>query len=160
MQVGYLHKDDGIQIAVDFDGPNERLLSSTRNDISLRGMWTECALPIVLTHKQDFVVSVGHLFPLKTRARQSYRLVDAPAAAREWDPDMRWWEVNTAWTYQLSGLSAGIVGFRWAHLVVEFERASKQQGFAFADDAAKLNANAYIPFVGLLWESRSPRLGS
>jgi hypothetical protein len=157
--VGYLYKDRGAQVTLDYSGGVDRVVRTTKCDVDLQGIWAECAFPIVLTYKADFILSVGHLFPFRNRATQWYGLVEPVDTTRDWHTDMRWWEVTTIWTYHLSGCLSGVAGFRWSSLVIEFDRPENQRGFGSADDSAKLNGNAYIPFIGLLWENHSPQVG-
>jgi hypothetical protein len=157
--VGYLCKDRGTQVTLNFSGASGGVTRATTCDVDLQGIWAECALPIVLTHKAEFILSVGHLFPFRPEALQWYRLVDGSVAGRGWNANMRWWDVTTAWTYQLRTCWSAIVGLRWSSLVLDYNQPSNQRGFTNSDDAARLNANAYIPFGGLMWENMSPRAG-
>jgi hypothetical protein len=159
LRVGYLYKDHGLEIKLNFAGGEERLVTSTKNDCEFQGMWAELVFPLVLTHRADFVFTAGHLFPFQTDAQQYYSLMNAPGAKREWSPDVKWWELNTAWAYRFNSLLSGIAGFRWSSFVVEFERPRSQQGFTTLGDEAKLIADAYIPFVGLLLKNSSYNSG-
>ena len=150
LHVGYLFKDPGAEIRLNMSGGEQRVVSSTRNDSELQGVWGELEFPLVLTYTAEFVLTIGHLFPVQTDTRQTYSLIENPGAKREWNPDVRWWEVNTAWKYRFGQSISGIVGLRWSSFIVDFDHAKNQQGFLTSDDAAKLSANAYIPFLGLL----------
>ncbi len=159
LRVGYLYKDHGAGIGLNMSGADQRVVSAIKGDTDLQGVWGELALPLVLTYKTEFVLTIGHLFPVQTDTLQTYRLVGNPGAKRQWNPDIRWWEVDTSWKYRLGTSLRGIVGFRWSSFIVDFDRAENQQGFLSSGDAAKLNANAYIPFLGLQWKSWSPQVG-
>jgi hypothetical protein len=157
--VGYLYKDRGAQVTLNFSGGTGGVTRATACDVDLQGIWAECALPVVLTHKAEFILSVGHLFPFGPEAYQRYSLLDGSVARRQWNTSMRWWEVTTAWTYHLRSPWSAVVGFRWSSLVLDYSQPSNQRGFMNSDDEARLVANAYIPFAGLMWENSSPRAG-
>jgi len=147
--VGYLFKDHGAGVNIQFNNGDVVGITSTRNDFDLQGVWLEAALPVVFSECAALFVTGAHLFPVKTKALQSYRQVDG-FARREWNTDIQWWELNAGLTYRLAPCAAGVAGFRWSSFVVNFNDPTGQLGFATATDDAKLTANAYIPFFGLL----------
>jgi hypothetical protein len=155
LRVGYLCKDHGAEIKLSMSGGEQRVVSSTRNDSELQGVWGELVLPLVLTYRTEFVLTVGHLFPVQTNTLQTYSLIGNPGAKREWHPDVRWWEVDAAWLYRFGMSVSGIVGFRWSSYIAQFDRAKDGQGFLSSGDGARFCANAYIPVVGLQWEHGS-----
>jgi hypothetical protein len=158
--VGYLGKEQGTQVTLNYSAGPNRAVRTTKSDTDLQGIWAECAFPIVLTYTQEFIVSVGHLFPFRTSAVQTYGLFEPAETRREWRPGTRWWDVTTTWTTRLRDHVIGIVGFRWSSFSITFDRPKDQRGFAGSDDSARLNCNVYIPFVGLLWQNDSPRIGN
>lgn len=157
--LGYLYGDKGTQVALEYGGGAAHVVRNTKCDVDLQGLWAECEFPIVLTYTQDFILSVGHLFPLRNKATQRYSFIDSGEASREWHHDMRWWEVTTAWTHRLGRSFTGVVGFRWSSLVVDFDRPESSDLFTNGNDSSRLNANAYLPFIGVAWESISPQAG-
>ena len=157
--VGYLGKDRGTQVTFNYSGAPNRVVRTTKAYVDLQGIWAECAFPIVLTYKEEFTVSVGHLFPFRTEAAQTYGLFEPVDTRREWRPGIGWWDVTTSWTRRLGNHWTGIVGFRWSSFSIRFDHPRDQQGFVGYDDSARLNCNMYIPLVGLLWENNSPRIG-
>lgn len=157
--LGYLYGDKGTQIALEYSGDDQRVLRKTKCDVDLQGLWAEFVFPIVLTYKEDFILSVGHLFPFQNRATQRYSLIESGETDRDWHHDMRWWEVTTAWTKRVGRHFEGVVGFRWSSLVIEFDRPEGRQPLANGEDSSRLNANAYLPFIGVRWESSSRQQG-
>lgn len=146
--VGYLFKDHGAGINIEFNNGTVLGLNSTRNDFDLQGVWGEVALPFAVSDNASLFVTGAHLFPVQTKAIQSYRRVDG-AAKREWNPDIQWWEINAGGALRFTRFASGLVGFRWSSFVVNFNDPTSQLGFANSTDDAKLTVNAYIPFFGL-----------
>ncbi len=152
--LGYLFKDHGAGVQIEFNNGDVVGITSTRNDFDLQGVWLELAVPVALSPEAGLVFTGAHLFPVQPNGTQTYRLVNAPGARREWNPDIQWWEMNAAGMYRFSQMAAGIAGFRWSSFVVDFNNPKNQLGFTNSTDQAKLTTNAYIPFVGLLLENR------
>ncbi len=147
--VGYLYKDHGAGVNIQLnDGGDVLGINSTRNDFTLQGVWLELAAPVALSQNLGFFLSVAHLFPVQTTALESYQLVDG-AAKREWNPDIQWWEVDTALTCHLCPALTGIAGFRWSSFMVNFGTPTNQVNFSTSPDQAQLTVNAYIPLLGL-----------
>ncbi len=92
--------------------------------------------------------ALSHLFPVQSNALESYGQLSG-AAKREWNPDIQWWELDTALSYRMSQGVFGLAGFRWSSFVVNFGQPTNQQGFATSPDQAQLSVNAYIPYLGL-----------
>lgn len=146
--VGYLFKDHGAGINIQFNNGDVVGITSTRNDFDLQGVWLELALPIALSENVGGFVTGAHLFPVQTKTLQSYRQVNG-FAKREWTPDIQWWELNAGLSLRLAPSASGLAGFRWSSFVVNFNDPTNQLGFATSGDDAKLTVNAYIPFFGL-----------
>jgi hypothetical protein len=144
--VGYLYKDHGAGVKIHFEDGNVLGISSMRNDFTLQGVWLELAAPIALSQNAGLFLSVAHLFPVQTNALESYHQL---VGSREWNPDIQWWELDTALTYRLCQAAIGLAGFRWSSFLVDFGQATNQQNFSTSPDQAQLSANAYIPFLGL-----------
>jgi hypothetical protein len=149
LYVGYLFKDHGAGVNIQFNNGDVVGITGTRNDFDLQGVWLELALPVCLTENAGLFVTGAHLFPVQTKTVQSYRQVDG-VARRTWNPDIQWWELNAGLTYRLAPFAIGVGGFRWSSFVVDFGDPTNQLGFTTAAVDAKLTANAYIPFFGLL----------
>jgi hypothetical protein len=146
--VGYLFKDHGAGVNIQFNNGDVVSITSTRNDFDLQGVWLELAIPVALSENAALFATGAHLFPVNTKALQSYRQV-AGVARREWNPDIQWWELNAGLAYRLCPFASGLAGFRWSSFVVNFNDPTDQLGFAVSTDDAKLTVNAYIPFFGL-----------
>lgn len=146
--VGYLYKDHGAGVNIQFNNGDVVGITSTRNDFNLQGVWLELASPFVLSQSAGLYFAVAHLFPVQSNAVESYGQAGG-AAKREWNPDIQWWEVDGALTYRMSQGLIGLAGFRWSSFVVDFGQATNQQGFSTSPDQAQLTVNAYIPFLGL-----------
>jgi hypothetical protein len=146
--VGYLFKDHGAGINIQFNDGDVVGITSTRNDLDLQGVWLELALPIALSQNANVFVTGAHLFPVQTKAFQSYGQVNG-VAKREWHTDIQWWEINAGLGYRFAPFVTGVGGFRWSSFVVTFNDPTSQLGFTVATDDAKLTTNAYIPFFGL-----------
>jgi hypothetical protein len=146
--VGYLFKDHGAGVDIEFNNGDVVSITSTRNDFDLQGVWLELAVPFALSQDAFAFVTGAHLFPTQTKALQSYRQVNG-VAKREWNPDIQWWELNAGLAYRFCPVVSGLGGFRWSSFVVNFNDPTGQQSFAATSDDAKLTANAYIPFLGL-----------
>ena len=147
--VGYLYKDHGAGVNLQFNDGDVLGITSTRNDFTLQGVWLELAAPVALSQNVGFFLSVAHLFPVQTTALESYELLASEAAKREWNPDIQWWELNTALTYRLCQAFNGLAGFRWSSFMVNFGQAASQVNFSTSPDQAQLTFNAYIPYLGL-----------
>jgi len=156
--LGYLYRDHGAGLQLQFNGPVTPvgLPYYTRNDFDLQGIWLELALPMTIGNNFGLLLSGAHLFPLQPTSLQSYSLSGATdSAARQWTPDIQWWEVNTAGTYQLVPSFSGVIGFRWTSFVVNFNNPKKQTGFITPNtDSETLNTNAYIPYAGFVMEGK------
>lgn len=154
--VGYLYKDHGAGIQLQFNGPaTVGQTTYTRNDFDLQGIWLELALPVAIDHNMGFLVTGAHLFSIQPTSIQSYSLAGVASAARKWNTDVQWWEVNGAGSYQFFPSVTGIVGFRWINFAVNFTNSVDLQGFVSpSTDAATLTTNSYIPYSGLLIESK------
>ncbi len=152
LYVGYLFKDHGAGVNVQFNNGDVVGITSTRNDFDLQGVWLELMVPFALGPSATAFVSGAHLFPVNVKDIQSYQLVDG-AASREWNPDIQWWELNAGLSYRFCPMVSALGGFRWSSFVVNFNNPFSQVGFAGSDDA-KLTVNAYIPFFGLLAEGQ------
>ncbi|MGC8603734.1 MAG: hypothetical protein ACP5VS_08615 [Desulfomonilaceae bacterium] len=152
--LGYLYRDHGATLQMQFDGtattPTQP--SFTRNDFDLQGIWLEFALPMTIGQNIGLMLSGAHLFSLQPGSVQSYDTYNETIAARQWNPDVHWWEVNTAGSYQIIPSLIGIMGFRWTSFSVNFNNPRKQVGFAPNADSATLSANVYVPFLGMLME--------
>jgi hypothetical protein len=146
--VGYLFKDRGAEIDIEFENGDVVGITSTRNDFDLQGVWLELAVPFALSQDLSGFVTGAHLFPTQTKARESYRQLNG-TAKREWTPDIQWWELNAGLAYRFCPVVSALGGFRWSSFVVSFKDPSDQLGFSTASDDAKLTANFYIPFFGL-----------
>ncbi|MDQ1285460.1 MAG: hypothetical protein QG663_874 [Thermodesulfobacteriota bacterium] len=154
--LGYLYKDHGGGIQMRFNDPaNVGQLTFTRNDFDLQGIWLEFALPMTIQENMSALISGSHLFGLQSTAAQSYTLSNSPSAARNWNPDIQWWEVNAAGSYQFIPSVSGILGFRWSSFAVTFNNPSNQLGFPVPNtNQASLTTNAYIPYSGLMIETQ------
>jgi hypothetical protein len=154
--VGYLYRSHGATFQTRFDGPaTAGQVSLTRNDFDLQGIWLEFALPMTIAQNMSFIVSGAHLFSLQPTSTQSYTIYNSPTAARQWNPDVQWWEVNAAGAYQFAPFLSGIAGFRWTSLITNFNDARNQVGFVASNaDSASLNTNSYIPYTGVLVEGK------
>jgi hypothetical protein len=146
--VGYLFKDRGVGINIQFNDGDVVGITSTRNDLDLQGVWLELALPVALSQNANIFFTGAHLFPVQTKAFQSYGLLTG-VAKREWHTDIQWWEINAGIGYRFAPFVSGVGGFRWSSFVVNFNDPTSQLGFTVSTDDAKLTANAYIPFFGL-----------
>jgi hypothetical protein len=149
--LGYLFKDHGAGLQIQFNNGDVASINSTRNDFDLQGVWLELAVPVFLSPQAGLVFTGSHLFPVQPNAVQTYSRISG-AARRQWTPDIQWWELNAAALYRFSQMTAGIAGFRWSSFVVDFNNPTNQLGFTNSADQAKLTTNAYIPFVGVLIE--------
>jgi len=147
--VGYLFKNHGAGIKIEFNDGDVVGLTSTRHDFDLQGVWLELALPFAVSENVSLFFTGAHLFPTNTKTVQSYRRVDG-VARREWKPDIQWWELNTGLTFRFTPFAAGLAGFRWSSFVVDFTDPTGQLGFVSPEDEAQLTVNAYIPFFGLV----------
>ena len=105
--VGYFYKDHGAGVNIQFNDGDVLGITSTRNDFTLQGVWLELATPVALSQNVGFFLSVAHLFPVQTTALESYQLLDG-AAKREWNPDIQWWELDTALTCRLCQALTGV----------------------------------------------------
>lgn len=154
--VGYLYRPHGVTFQTRFDGPaTANQISSTRNDFDLQGIWLEFALPMTIGQNMGFIVSGAHLFSLQPTSTQSYTIYNSPTAARQWNPDIQWWETNAAGTYQFAPFISGLAGFRWTSLITNFNEAKNQVGFVAPNaDYGSLNTNSYIPYAGVLMEGK------
>jgi hypothetical protein len=152
--VGYLFKDHGAGVNIEFNNGDVVSITSTRNDFDLQGVWLELALPFVLCQNATGFVTGAHLFPVQTKALQSYQELTG-SARREWDPDVHWWELTTGLAYRFCPVASAVGGFRWSSFVVDFNNPTGQLGFATTTDDAKLTVNAYIPFFGLAASAES-----
>lgn len=154
--VGYLYKDHGAGMQLQFNGPvTAGQTTYTRNDFDLQGIWLELALPVAIDQNMGLVVTGAHLFSLQPGSIQSYSLANTVSAARKWNPDVQWWEVNGAGSYQFFPSVSGIVGFRWTNFVVNLTNSIDLQGFVSpSTDAATLTTNTYIPYSGILIENK------
>src|SRR5208283_5665958 len=146
--VGYLFKDHGAGLNIQFNDGDVLGITSTRNDFTLQGVWLELAAPVALSKNVGLFSSVAHLFPVQTTALESYQLLDG-AAKPEWNPYIQWLELDTALTSRLCQAAIGLAGFRWSSFLVNFGQATNQQNFSTSPDQAQLTVNAYIPFLGL-----------
>jgi hypothetical protein len=146
--VGYLFKDHGAGVDIQFNNLDVAGITSTRNDFDLQGVWAELVLPFAVSKNVGFFVTGAHLFPVQGQSLQSYRLVNG-FARRKWNYDIQWWELNSGLSLRLTPFAAGLAGFRWSSFVVNFNDPTDELGFVTATDDAKLITNAYIPFFGL-----------
>ena len=146
--VGYLFKDHGAGVEIQFNNGDVATITSTRNDFDLQGVWLELALPFALCENANAFITGAHLFPTQTKALQSYQEVNG-VAKREWNPDIQWWELNAGLAYRFCPVASALGGFRWSSFVVNFNNPDNQLGFETSTDDAKLTVNAYIPFFGL-----------
>ncbi len=146
--VGYLYKDHGAGVNIQFNNGDVVGITSTRNDFTLQGVWLELTAPVRLCQNAGLFFALSHLFPVQSDALESYGQVGG-AAKREWNPDIQWWELDAALSYRLSQGAFGLAGFRWSSFVVDFGQATNQQGFSTSPDQAQLSVNAYIPYLGL-----------
>lgn len=105
----------------------------------------EVGATIDVSQNVTAVFTGAHLFALQPSATQWYTITGSPSAARQWNPDVQWWEVNTAETYQLCPGISAIAGFRWTSFAVNFNNARNQQYFNALTDSATLTTNLYIP---------------
>ncbi|MBI4962412.1 MAG: hypothetical protein HY913_03980 [Desulfomonile tiedjei] len=146
--VGYLFKDKGAGIDIQLNNAGGAGITSTRNDFDLQGVWLELALPVAVSQNCGLFFTGAHLFPVQTKAVQSYGLITG-TARREWQTDVQWWELNGGLSLRLTPFAAALGGFRWSSFVVRFDDPADQLLFTTASDDAKLTTNAYIPFFGL-----------
>ncbi len=154
--VGYLYRSHGGTLQTRLDGPaTAGQTTFLRNDFDLQGIWLELALPVTISQDIGFVVSGAHLFALQPTSTQSYTIFNSPTAARQWNPDIQWWEMNAAGTYQFAPFISGLAGFRWTSLITNFNDAKNQVGFVAPNaDCGSLNTNSYIPYAGVLMEGK------
>jgi hypothetical protein len=151
LYVGYLYKDHGGGIEVQFDNGDIVGITHTRNDFTLQGVWAEFAVPVCLAENLTGFFTAAHLFPVETTTTETYRLLNGGFASREWQPSVQWWEFDWGLTYRLCPYAAALGGFRWSSFIVNFDQPSNQNGFLpAAPDDARLTLNAYLPFFGLL----------
>jgi hypothetical protein len=139
-----------------FNGPvPANQTTFTRNDFDLQGVWLEFAVPATIQENMALLLSGSHLFGLQSTSTQSYDLPNAQSAGRNWNPDIQWWEVNAAGSYQFVPSVSGVLGFRWSSFSVTFNNPSNQLGFTNPNtNQASLTTNAYIPYSGLLLETQ------
>jgi len=149
LYIGYLFKDHGVGINVDFNNGDVVGITSARNDFDLQGVWAELAFPVCLTQNMSGFFTAAHLFPVEKTTVESYRRIDG-VARREWNPSVQWWEFDWGLTYRLCPFATALGGFRWSSFVVNFDNPSSQVGFLESFDDAKLTVNAYIPLLGVL----------
>ncbi|MGA8833241.1 MAG: hypothetical protein ACLQT6_15835 [Desulfomonilaceae bacterium] len=142
--LGYLFSN-GAGFQIQLNNPNATGLTSTRGDFNLQGLWMEVGATIDVSQNVTAVFTGAHLFALQPSATQWYTITGSPSAARQWNPDVQWWEVNTAETYQLCPGISAIAGFRWTSFAVNFNNARNQQYFNALTDSATLTTNLYIP---------------
>jgi len=146
--VGYLYKDHGAGINIQFNDGDVLGITSLRNDFTLQGVWLELATPFALSQNAGLFFSVAHLFPVQNTALESYQQLTG-AGKREWNTDIQWWETDAALTYRVCQAAIGLAGFRWSSFLVNFNQATSQVNFSTSPDQAQLSVNAYIPFLGL-----------
>jgi hypothetical protein len=146
--VGYLYKDHGAGVNIQFNNGDVVGITSARNDFTLQGVWLELTAPFALSQNMGMFLALAHLFPVTSNALESYQQVNG-AAKREWNPDIQWWELDAALSYRLSPGAFALAGFRWSSFVVDFGQATNQQGIAVTPGQAQLSLNAYIPYLGL-----------
>lgn len=150
--LGYLYSN-GAGFQIQLNNPNATGLTSTRGDFNLQGLWMELGATIDVCQNVTAVFTGAHLFSLQSNTTQSYTIAGSPSAARQWNSDVQWWEVNSAGTYQFCPGISAIAGFRWTSFAVNFNNARNQQNFNALNDSATLTTNLYIPYSGLLLES-------
>lgn len=149
--LGYLYKEHGAEFTLQFDDGNLRQagVRSTRNDFDLQGIWLEMALPVKVSKELTATISGAHLFSLQPKSTQSYGFVGAASAARGWNPDVFWWEVDGNATYRLNQYLNALVGFRWTSLGADFSAPYDERGFQTPNtDTGTLRTNTYIPYSG------------
>ncbi len=150
--LGYLYKDHGAGFSVQFDDSNRTQTSfrNTRNDFDLQGIWLELALPVAVSKELTATLSGAHLFALHSNSTQSYSLIGAASAARWWNPDIYWWEVDCNAIYKLNQYLGAIVGFRWTSLGADFGTPFNEAGFVIPNaDTSTVRTNTYIPYSGV-----------
>jgi hypothetical protein len=154
--LGYLYKEHGAELQIQNNGPTTAGSTTfTRNDFDLQGIWLELALPMSINENMGLILTGAHLFTLQPTSVQSYSLAGAPSAARQWTPDLQWWEVNAAGSYQFLPSLSGIMGFRWTYFGSNFNNPTNQSGLINPNaDSATLTTNAYIPYSGILIENK------
>ena len=151
--LGYLYSN-GAGFQIQIDNPTPATFTSTREDFNLQGLWLELAATMDVCQNVTAVFTGAHLFSSPPNATQWYTKAGAQSAARQWNPDVQWWEVNAAGTYQFCPGISAIAGFRWTSFGVNFTNARNQLDFnAPNSDTATLTTNLYIPYSGLLVES-------
>lgn len=156
--LGYLYKDKGAGFKLQFNNGSGQGtgLTSTRNDFDLQGIWLEFALPITVSKELTATLSGAHLFSLQPRSTQSYALPGASAAARWWNPDVFWWEVDGSGAYRLNKYLSVVAGFRWTSLGADFGTPYDERGFVTPNaDTETLRSNFYIPYSGIMLENRN-----
>lgn len=151
--LGYLYAT-GAGFQIQLNNVAQQALASTREELNLQGLWLELAATMDICKNVTAVFTGAHLFAFQPSATQWYTITGSPSAGRQWNPDVQWWEVNTAGAYQLCPGISAVAGFRWTSFGVNFTKATKQVDFNAANgDSATLNTNLYIPYSGLLLES-------
>ena len=154
--LGYLYKDRGAGFSVQYSDGNRTQSSfrSTRNDFDLQGIWLELAFPVTISKELTATLSGAHLFSLQPKSNQSYMLVGMPSAARWWNPDVYWWEVDGKGAYKLNQYLSAVVGFRWTSLGADFGTPYDERGFVIPNtDTETLRTNTYIPYSGVMLEN-------
>lgn len=154
--LGYLCKDHGTGFSVQFNDANQAGASfrSTRNDFELQGIWLELAFPVTISKELTATLSGAHLFSLQPKSTQSYALIGPPSAARCWNPEVYWWEVDGKGAYKLNQYLSAVVGFRWTSLGADFGNACDERGFVNPNtDIETLRTNTYIPYSGIMLEN-------
>lgn len=150
LYVGYLFKNHGAGINIDFNNGGFLGVTSVRTDFDLQGVWGELAFPVCLTQNVGGFFTMAHLFPTQPTTVERYVLVNG-AARREWTPSINWWEFDWGLTYRICPYFSALGAFRWSQFIVNFNHPSGQEGLLPAnEDDASLKVNAYIPLLGVL----------
>lgn len=156
--LGYLFKERGAgyKLQVNNGSGTGVGITSMRNDFDLQGIWLELAFPVTISKEMTGRLSGAHLFSLQPKSTESYMIAASPSAARWWNPDVFWWEVDGSGAYRLNQYLSVVAGFRWTSLGSDFGNAYDERGFVVPNaDSNTLRTNTYIPYSGIMIENRN-----
>lgn len=156
--MGYLYKDRGAGFKIQFNNGGTPAIgvSSTRNDFDLQGIWLEFAFPVAISKDITGTLTGAHLFSLQPKSTQSYIIPASSSAARWWNPDVFWWEVDVSGAYRLNQYVSAVAGFRWTSLGADFGTPYDERGFVLQNaNSETLRTNTYIPYSGIMLENRT-----
>ncbi len=156
--IGYLYKERGAGIRLQFNNGSSPGIgvSSTVNNFDLQGIWLEIAFPMAISSEITTTLRGGHLFSLQPKSIQSYIIPQSESAARRWNPDVFWWEVDGSASYRVNRYLSAVGGFRWTSLGADFGAPYEERGFVTPNsDSETLRTNFYIPYTGMMLENRT-----